>query len=70
MKDEEFKDFDYKPEIMYLVTGEQPFRSDNYWSEDVKARSYEEAILKANIFSKKYHNVFITKEFMYTYQMI
>lgn len=69
MKDEEFKNFDHKPEIMYLVTGEHPFNSGYYWSEDVKVKSYNEAILKAKIFSERYHNVFITKEFMYTYQM-
>jgi hypothetical protein len=70
MENMEFKDFDHKPEIRYLVTGEQPFHSDHYWSEDVKVKSYDEAVLKAKIFSKKYHNVFITKEFMYIYQMM
>lgn len=69
MENIEFKNFDHKPEIMYLVTGEQPFNSGNYWSEDVKVKSYNDAILKAKIFSERYHNVFITKEFMYTYQM-
>lgn len=69
MENIEFNNFDHKPEIMYLVTGEHPFNSDNYWSEDVKVKSYNDAILKAKIFSERYHNVFITKEFMYIYQM-
>ena len=35
MKDEEFKDFDKKPEISYTVTGQQPFETADYWTEEV-----------------------------------
>lgn len=71
MKDEEFKDFDREPEISYTITGQQPFKtkSGEYWSEEVKVYTFDEAMEKAKIFSKKYHDVYITKEFMYTYQM-
>lgn len=68
MKDEEFKEFDHKPAISYLVTGEQPFDEGDYWSEEVVFNTFEKAIDKAKIFSKKYHDVYITKQFMYTYQ--
>lgn len=70
MKDEEFKDFDHKPEISYFVAGEQPFDSDDYWSEEVRAYTFDEAIDEAKILSKKYHDVYITKQFIYTYQMM
>ena len=68
MKDEEFKEFDHEPAISYLVTGEQPFDTTDYWSEEVKVYAFDKAIEKAKIFSKKYHDVYITKQFMYTYQ--
>lgn len=70
MIDKEFEEFDHKPSISYLVTGEQPFNTDDYWSEEVKVYSFDNAIEKAKIFSKKYHDVYITKEFMYTFQMM
>ncbi len=70
MKDEEFKDFDKKPEISYTITGQQPFDTADYWTEEVKAYTFEKAIEKAKIFSKKYHDVYITKEFSYVYQMM
>lgn len=72
MKDEEFKGFDHKPEISYTVTGQQPFKAieGEYWTEEVKVYTFDEAIARAKIFSKKYHDVYIAKEFMYTYQMI
>lgn len=72
MKDEEFKDFDHKPEISYTITGQQPFKAiaGEYWTEEVKVYTFEKAIEKAKFFSKKYHDVYITKEFMYTYQMM
>ena len=71
MKDEEFKNFDHKPEISYTITGQQPFKNKagEYWSEEVKVYTFDEAMEKAKNFSKKYHDVYITKEFMYTYQM-
>lgn len=70
MKDIEFKDFDHEPEIAYTVTGQQPFNDSDYWTEEVKVYTFDKAIEKAKIFSKKYHDVYITKEFMYTYQMM
>ena len=70
MKDEEFKDFDKKPEISYTITGQHPFDSDDYWSEEVRAYTFDEAIDKAKILSKKYHDVYITKQFEYVYQMV
>lgn len=70
MKDEEFKHFDHKPEISYVITGQQPFKTDEYWSKEVKVYTFDEAIEKAKIFSKKYHDVYITKEFSYIYQMM
>ena len=70
MKDIEFKDFDHEPEISYTVTGQQPFNNSDYWTEEVKVYTFDKAIEKAKIFSKKYHDVYITKEFMYTYQMM
>lgn len=70
MKDEEFKEFDKKPEISYTVTGQYPFDSDDYWSEEVRAYTFDEAIDEAKILSKKYHDVYITKQFEYTYQMV
>jgi hypothetical protein len=72
MKDKEFKEFknfDNKPEITYLVTGERPFNEDDYWSEEeTDFYTFEKAIEQAEIFSKKYHDVYITKQFTYTYQ--
>ena len=68
MKDEEFKEFDHEPAISYLVTGEHPFDEGDYWSEEVEVYTFDEAIDKAKIFSKTYHDVYITKQFMYTYQ--
>lgn len=70
MKDEEFKDFDKKPEISYIIEGQQPFDSDGYWSEEVRAYTFDEAIDEAKILSKKYHDVYITKQFEYVYQMM
>lgn len=73
MKDEEFKDFDHKPEISYTVTGQQPFRpvaGECYWTEEVKVYTFDKAIEKAKIFSKKYHDVYIAKQFEYVYQMM
>ena len=70
MKDEEFKNFDRKPEVSYIITGQQPFDPADYWSEEVKVYTFEKAIQQAKIFSKRYHDVYITKEFMYTYQMM
>ena len=72
MKDEEFKNFDKKPEISYTVTGQQPFDTTDYWSEwseEVKVYTFDKAIEKAKIFSKKYHDVYIAKQFEYVYQM-
>lgn len=68
MKDEEFKEFDREPAISYLVTGEHPFNEDDYWSDEVDFRTFEKAIEQAKIFSERYHDVYITKQFMYTYQ--
>lgn len=68
MKDEEFKEFDHEPAISYLVTGEHPFDEGDYWSEEVDFRTFEKAIEQAKIFSERYHDVYITKQFMYTYQ--
>ena len=70
MKDEEFKDFDKKPEISYTITGQQPFNISDYWAEEVNVYTFDEAIETANIFSKKYHDVYITKQFEYIYQMM
>ncbi|MBR3674140.1 MAG: hypothetical protein IKN65_07720 [Clostridia bacterium] len=72
MKDEEFKDFDHKPEISYTVTGQQPFKAiaGEYWTEEVKVYTFDEAIETAKIFSKKYHDVYIAKQFEYVYQMM
>lgn len=70
MKDIEFKNFDRKPEISYIVTGQQPFKTDEYWSEEVKVYTFDKAIEKAKIFSKKYHDVYIAKQFEYVYQMM
>lgn len=70
MKDEEFKNFDHKPEISYTITGQQPFDTGYYWTKEVKVYTFDKAIETAKIFSKKYHDVYITKEFMYTYQMM
>ena len=70
MKDIEFKDFDHEPEISYFVTGEHPFNTGDDWSEDVKVYNFDEAIEKAKNFSKKYHDVYIIKEFSYVYQMM
>ena len=70
MKDEEFKDFDKKPEISYTITGQQPFNISDYWSEEIRAYTFDEAIDKAKILSKKYHDVYITKQFEYVYQMV
>ena len=68
---EEFNDFDRKPEISYTITGQQPFKSKGgeYWTEEVKVYTFDEAIEKAKIFSKKYHDVYISKQFEYVYQM-
>ena len=68
MKDEEFKEFDHEPAISYLVTGEHPFDEGNYFSEEVYFYTFDEAIGQAKIFSERYHDVYITKQFMYTYQ--
>ena len=72
MKDEEFKNFDHKPEISYTVTGQQPFKAiaGEYWTEEVKVYTFDEAIETAKIFSKKYHDVYIAKQFEYVYQMM
>lgn len=69
MKDEEFKNFDHKPEISYAITGQHPFKVMADWSEEVKVYTFDEAIETAKIFSKKYHDVYITKQFEYVYQM-
>ena len=69
MKDEEFKNFDHKPEISYTITGQHPFKVMMDWTEEVKVYTFDEAIEKAKIFSKKYHDVYIAKEFEYVYQM-
>lgn len=68
---EEFDDFDKKPEISYTITGQQPFKNKagEYWTEEVKVYTFDEAIEKAKIFSKKYHDVYISKQFDYVYQM-
>lgn len=68
---EEFGDFDKKPEISYTITGQQPFKNKagEYWTEEVKVYTFDEAIEKAKIFSKKYHDVYISKQFDYVYQM-
>ena len=70
MKDIEFCDFDKKPEISYTITGQQPFDTTNYWTEEVKVYTFEKAMEKAKIFSKKYHDVYIAKQFEYVYQML
>ena len=70
MKDEEFKDFDKKPEISYTITGQQPFNISDYWTEEVNVYTFDEAIETAKIFSKKYLDVYITKQFEYVYQMV
>ena len=70
MKDQEFKDFDKKPEISYTIIGQHPFDSDDYWTEEVNVYTFDEAIETAKIFSKKYHDVYITKQFEYVYQMV
>ncbi|MBR3229819.1 MAG: hypothetical protein IKF91_03220 [Bacilli bacterium] len=70
MKDEEFKDFDKKPEISYTITGQQPFNISDYWTEEVNAYTFDKAIETAKIFSKKYHDVYIAKQFEYVYQMM
>ena len=70
MRDEEFKNFDKNPEISYTVTGQQPFENGGYFSEEVKVYTFDKAIEKAKIFSKKYHDVYIAKQFEYVYQMI
>ena len=69
---EEFEDFDKKPEISYTITGQQPFKNKagEYWTEEVKVYTFDEAIEKAKIFSKKYHDVYISKQFDYVYQMM
>lgn len=67
---EEFGGFDKKPEISYTITGQQPFKNRDYFTEEVKVYTFDEAIEKAKIFSKKYHDVYITKEFSYIYQMM
>ena len=68
---EEFGGFDKKPEISYTITGQQPFKNKagEYWTEEVKVYTFDEAIEKAKIFSKKYHDVYISKQFEYVYQM-
>lgn len=68
---EEFEGFDKKPEISYTITGQQPFKNKagEYWTEEVKVYTFDEAIGKAKIFSKKYHDVYISKQFEYVYQM-
>ena len=55
---EEFDGFDKKPEISYTITGQQPFKNKagEYWTEEVKVYTFDEAIEKAKIFSKKYHD--------------
>lgn len=70
MKDIEFKDFDREPEISYIITGQQPFKNDGYFTEEVVEYSFEKAIVMAKIFSKKYHDVYIAKKFEYVYQMM
>ena len=70
MRDEEFKNFDRKTEISYTITGQQPFNTTDYFSEEVKVYTFGKAIEKAKIFSKKYHDVYIAKQFEYVYQMI
>ena len=69
---EEFGGFDRKPEISYTITGQQPFKNKagEYWTEEVKVYAFDEAIEKAKIFSKKYHDVYIAKQFEYVYQMM
>ena len=63
MKDEEFKDFDHKPEISYTITGQQPFKAiaGEYWTEEVKVYTFDEAIETAKIFSKKYFYILFSK---------
>lgn len=70
MKDIEFKDFDKEPAISYIVTGQQPFKTDDYWSDEITVYSFEKAIEMAEIFSKKYNDVYIAKQFEYVYQMM
>lgn len=70
-KDEEFSGFDREPEISYTITGQQPFKpiAGDCFSEEVRAYTFKKAIEKAEIFSKKYHDVYIAKQFEYVYQM-
>lgn len=70
MRDEEFKDFDKNPEISYTITGQQPFDTADYWTEEVKVYTFEKAMETAKSFSKKYHDVYIAKQFEYVYQML
>ena len=70
MRDEEFKNFDRNPEISYTITGQQLFDIADYFTEEVKVYTFDKAIEKAKIFSKKYHDVYIAKQFEYVYQMI
>ena len=44
MKDEEFKNFDHKPEISYTITGQQPFDTGYYWTKEVKVYTFDKAI--------------------------
>ena len=67
---EEFGGFDRKPEISYTITGQQPFKNMDYFTEEVKVYTFDKAIEKAKIFSKKYHDVYIAKQFEYVYQMM
>ena len=71
MKDIEFEDFDREPEISYVITGQQPFKpiAGDCWTEEVRVYTFKKAIEKAKIFSKKYHDVYIAKQFEYVYQM-
>ena len=41
MKDEEFKDFDKKPKISNTIIGQHPFDSDDYWSEEARAYTFD-----------------------------